>query len=255
MALKEETKKKVKQLVKEVILSKIENYNAETEYKPFFQAIFTKEQILTHTIVHSFYTTFGISIYERLVKILAEGAGYEAYTQYDLLGEIDAKTEAVISKLDMELRAGKRKPDMISEFDEIKNSIQKGKSLQDPDKRVDVYIKKKEGTEVYFDITSPKPNIKEFVALKKKLLRWIGLRLSTNKNAKVITALGLPYNPYYPQPYNRWTKGNMYDSNQLMVGEDFWNFVAGGNIYNDFIEIFKEVGEELREKIKEIAKK
>lgn len=255
MALKEETKKKVKQLIKEVILSKIENYNAETEYKPFFQAIFTKEQILTHTIVHSFYTSFGMSIYEQLVDILAEGAGYEAHAQYDLLGKIDKKTEALISKIDHDLRTEKRSPDMNAEFKEIKKSIKKGKMLEDPDKRVDVFIKKPDGTEIYFDVTSPKPNIKEFVALKKKILRWIGLRLSTNKNAKVITALGLPYNPYYPKPYNRWTKGNMYDSNQLMVGEDFWNFVAGENIYDEFIEIFKEVGEELREKINEIAKK
>lgn len=252
--MRAETRKNVKKLVKEVILSKIDKYHAETEYKPFFQAIFTKEQILTHTIVHSFYTSFGISIYEQLVKILAEGAGYEAHTQYDLSGEIDAKTEAIISKIDFELRAGKRKPNMKEEFEEIKKSIQKGKLLDDPDKRVDVFIKKPDGTEVYFDITSPKPNIKEFVALKKKLLRWIGLRLSINKNAKIITALGLPYNPYHPEPYNRWTKGNMYDSNQLMVGQEFWNFVAGEDIYEEFIEIFKEVGEELREKVREIAK-
>lgn len=253
--MKQETKAAVKKLIKNVILSKIDNYNAESEYKPFFQAIFTKEQILTHTIVHSFYTSFGMSIYERLVKILAEGAGYEAHTQYDLLGEIDDKTEAIISKIDMDLRTGKRKPDMKSEFEDIKKSIQRGKLLDDPDKRVDVYINKPNGTEAYFDITSPKPNVKEFVALKKKLLRWIGLRLSIDENAKVITALGLPYNPYYPKPYNRWTKGNMYDSTQLMVGEDFWNFVAGEKIYNEFIEIFKEVGEELRGKVKEIAKK
>lgn len=252
--MKPQTRSKVKELVKSVILSKIDNYNAETEYRPFFDAIFTKEQILTHTIVHSFYTTFGISIYEQLVKILAEGAGYEAHTQYDLLGEIDSKTEGIISKIDMDLRSSKRIPDMNLEFEEIKKSIQKGKLAQDPDKRVDVFIKKKDGTEAYFDITSPKPNIKEFVALKKKLLRWIGLRLSIDKNARVLVALGLPYNPYYPQPYTRWTKGNMYDSNQLMVGEDFWNFVAGEDIYEDFIKIFKEVGEELREKIKEIAK-
>lgn len=116
-------------------------------------------------------------------------------------------------------------------------------------------LKKTDGTEIYFDITTVKSNKKEFVTLKKKLLRWIGLRLSTNKNVKIITALGLPYNPYHPKPYTRWTKGNMYDSNQLRVGQDFWNFVAGENIYDEFIKIFQEVGEELREKIKEIAKK
>src|SRR3989338_10889294 len=185
-----------------------------------------------------------MSIYEQLVKILAEGAGYEAETQYDLLGEIDEKTEAIISKIDMDLRAGKRSPDMKAEFEEIKKSIQKGKAIEDPDKRVDAFVKKSDGTEIYFDITSPKPNIKEFVTLKKKLLRWVGLRLSIDKNAKVIVALGLPYNPYHPKPYNRWTKGNMYDSNQLMVGQYFWNFVAGEDVYEEFIDIFKEVGEE-----------
>src|SRR3989338_6583228 len=140
--MKSETRKKVKELVKDVILLKIENYNAETEYRPFFQAIFTKEQVLTHTIIHSFYTTFGISIYEQLAKVLAEGAGYEAYTQYDLLGEIDNRTEAIISKIDMDLRAGKRSPDMKAEFEEIKKSIQKGKAIEDPDKRVDAFVKK-----------------------------------------------------------------------------------------------------------------
>ena len=40
-----------------------------------------------------------------------------------------------------------------------------------------------------------------------------------------------------------------------MVGEDFWNFIAGEKVYDEFIEIFKEIGEELREKVKEIAKK
>ena len=248
------TRQKIKTLVKEVILSKIENYRAETEYKPFFQAIFTKEQILTHSVIHSFYTSFGQSIYEQLAKILGEGAGFEVHTQYDLLGEIDDKTESLVSKIDMDLRLKKRLPDMKKEIDEIKNSIQKGNSLADADKRVDLFIKKPDGTEIYFDITSTKPNMKEFVALKKKLLRWIGLRLSTDKNAKVITAIALPYNPYYPKPYSRWTKGNMYDQNQLMVGEDFWNFVADEEVYDEFLDIFKEIGEELRERVRMVAK-
>ena len=86
------------------------------------------------------------------------------------------------------------------------------------------------------------------------LLRWIALRLSINEKAKVRTAIAIPYNPYYPQEYTRWTKENMYDKNQLLVGKDFWNFVGGDNLYEELISIFKEVGEELREKIKEIAK-
>lgn len=253
--MKSDTRKRIRELIKETILSKLNNYSAETEYKPFFDAIFSKEQVLTHSIVHSFYTSFGISIYEQLAVILAKGAGFEAQNQYDLIGRIDERTEFLINKIDMELRSGKRKPDMKKEFEEIKKSIQIRKPKNDPDKRVDLFIKKPSGEEIYFDITSPKPNMKEFVALKKKLLRWTALRLSVEKNVKVVTALGLPYNPYHPKPYARWTKGNMYDSSQLMVGKDFWNFVANEDIYEEFVNIFKEIGEELREKIKELSKK
>lgn len=253
--MKTDIRKKIKELIKNVILSKLDNYSAETEYKPFFNAIFSKEQVLTHSIIHSFYTSFGISIYEQLAVILAKGAGFEAQSQYNLLGKVDSKTELLINKIYMELRSGKRKPDMKIEFEEIKKSVKIDNPISDPDKRVDLFIKKPSGEEIYFDITSPKPNIKEFVALKKKLLRWIALRLSVEKNVKVITALGLPYNPYHPKPYARWTKGNMYSLDQLMVGKDFWNFVANEDVYDEFIEIFEEIGNELREKIRGLSKK
>ena len=84
---------------------------------------------------------------------MGEGAGFESIIQYDLLGEIDEKTESLITKIDMDLRLKKRLPDMEKEFEEIKSSIQKGNSLADADKRVDLFIKKPDGNEIYFDIT------------------------------------------------------------------------------------------------------
>jgi hypothetical protein len=43
--------------------------------------------------------------------------------------------------------------------------------------------------------------MKEFAALKLKLLRWAGLRFGQDRNAKVITRLAIPYNPSEPEPY------------------------------------------------------
>ena len=141
--MKKETRDQIKTLVKEVILSKLEGYAPETEHKPFFEAIFTKEQVLTHSIVHSFYTSFGTSIYEQLAKLLAEGAGYHAEKQYRLGGQIDQTTENVIAKIHMDLRSKNVKPDMKRELEEIKKTIKLGKSdSMDPDKIVDLYIKK-----------------------------------------------------------------------------------------------------------------
>ncbi len=34
-----------------------------------------------------------------------------------------------------------------------------------------------------------------------------------------------------------------------MVGEEFWNFVAGAEVYGDLLDVFSEVGEILRPEI------
>ena len=82
--------------------------------------------------------------------------------------------------------------------------IGQGSELKDPDSRVDVMVRIGR-QENYFDITSAKPNKKEFVALKLKLLRWTALRLSQDRDAEVLTRIAIPYNPYHPEPYERWT--------------------------------------------------
>ena len=107
------------------------------------------------------------------------------------------------------------------------------------------------GVENYFDITSVKPNIKEFVALKLKLLRWTALRLSQDNNVAVFTRLAIAYNPYYPEPYERWTLKGLYDlaRGEILVGEEFWNFVAGDDIYKDLLDVFQEAGKKLRPEI------
>jgi hypothetical protein len=36
---------------------------------------------------------------------------------------------------------------------------------------------------------------------------------------------------------------------EILVGEEFWNFVANNSIYNELLDIFQKVGEELRNEI------
>ena len=98
MVLTAECKKEIKDLLRDKIVKKIDNYSSETEYKPFFQAIFNEKQITTASIIQSFYTSFGMSIYEQIAVIIAKSKGFHAERQYVLEGEIDKDTEAVIRK-------------------------------------------------------------------------------------------------------------------------------------------------------------
>jgi len=217
---------------------------------PFHYRLLGKDRYAMFSFIQSINTTFGMSIWEQVAVILAKGGGNYAKRQYKLVGEIDNDTENLINEIYYKLRKGEIVSNKIDEIKQIREKIKKGKGKIDPDSVVDLFVKIK-NEENYFDITSAKPNMKEFVALKLKLLRWTGLRLSQDKGIKVFTRLAIPYNPYHPEPYERWTLKGLYDlkNNEILVGKEFWNFVASDNIYEELLDVFQEVGEELREGI------
>ncbi len=65
--------------------------------------------------------------------------------------------------------------------------------------------------------------------------------------------MAIPYNPYHPKPYRGWTLQGLYDleKGEILVEEEFWNFVAGDNIYDELLDIFRNAGEILKEEIDE----
>lgn len=58
------------------------------------------------SFIQSMNTTFGMSIWEQVAVILAQGAGNNAERQYKLLGELDDKIEKVIGDIHYKLRKG-----------------------------------------------------------------------------------------------------------------------------------------------------
>jgi len=250
MGLSENTALEIKELLISTVREKLERYQPETLYMPFHHRLLGKGRYEMFSFIQSMNTTFGISIWEPVAVILSKGAGNYAEKQYELMGEIDDETQKLIQEIHFKLRTGKIKADKNHEIEQIRGSIKNGRPMKDPDSVVDLFVKIDE-EENYFDITSAKPNIKEFVALKLKLLRWTALRLSQDKEAKVFTRLGIPYNPYHPEPYERWTLKGLFDlgRGEILVGEEFWNFIARGSVYDRLLDVFQEAGEELREEM------
>ena len=252
MSLSKNIREKIENLLKKTIRDKLEHYQPETEHMPFHHRLLGKDKYALFSFIQSMNTTFGISIWEQVAITLAEGAGYFAERQFKLLGEINEGTEQIINEIHHNLRKGESSPNKLDEIRQIRNVIHQGKPKKHPDSIVDLYLKIN-NDEFFFDITSAKPNMKEFAVLKLKLLRWTALKLSLDKNANVFTRLAIPYNPYHPKPYERWTLKGLFDMEnyEVMIGEEFWNFVAGGNIYEELLEVFENVGQELRYEIDE----
>ncbi len=252
MPLLPKVKKEIAKLLIKIVREKLKTYQPETTHMPFHYRLLGKDRYAMFSFIQSMNTTFGMSIWEQVAVILSKGAGHDVKRQYKLLGEIDEDTEKVINEIHYQLRKGERIPNKKKEIEEIRRKIKKGEAKEDPDSVVDLFVKIGD-EENYFDITSAKPNKKEFVALKLKLLRWTALRLSQDKKAKVFTRLAIPYNPYHPEPYERWTLEGLYDleKGEILVGEEFWNFVASDNIYEELLDVFQKVGEKLRKEIDE----
>jgi hypothetical protein len=250
MALSPNTTNKISKLLVGTVREKLKNYKPETSEAPFHYRLLGRDRYAIFSFIQSMNTTFGISIWEQMAVILANSAGYAAEKQYKLLGEIDLKTEKNISQIHYELRKGQVVADKNEEIRQIRKNIKSSQPKRDPDSTVDVFANIK-GIENYFDITSAKPNMKEFVALKLKLLRWTALRLSQDRTAKVVTRLAIPYNPYDPDPYERWTLKGLFDldEGEVLVGASFWNFVAGFDVYDELLELFNAIGKKLRGEI------
>lgn len=95
-----------------------------------------------------------------------------------------------------------------------------------------------------------KPNVGGFKEFKRTLLEWVATVFAENPKTKVNTIIAIPYNPYEPASYNRWTMRGMLDLEyELRVADEFWDFLAGKGTYKNLLDCFERAGVELRPEI------
>ncbi|GIW66510.1 MAG: TdeIII family type II restriction endonuclease [Candidatus Parcubacteria bacterium] len=255
MALSNDQKEKIKNLLRTKIQSKLNRYARESTYMPFLvRLIQDEEKVAAYSFIHSVATMLGMSIYEEIAKIVTEPLSEEVGVKIDIGGTLSDEQLKVIEKIVSELRDGKRQANKEEETKEVlKASSVKGKSYKKD--RIADFFMKRNGKEYYFEIKTVKPNIDVFTISKIKLLQWIA-----RKQKPIITILAFPYNPYHPQPYTRFTEQGVIDKEkELLVGKEFWDFLGDDGTYEELLNVFDEVGREFKEKllqkIKEVAEK
>ena len=81
-------------------------------------------------------------------------------------------------------------------------------------------------------------------------MEWAGIILTQDKKANVDSLIAIPYNPYEPKPYERWTMKGMIDlDNELKVAKEFWDFLGGEGAYENLLNCFEKAGIVLRPEI------
>jgi len=251
MTLNKEQVEKIKTLLRSKINNKLTKYVRETTSMPFLVKLMQdSEKVASYSFIHSLATTLGMSVYEKISEIIASTSYDEVKTGYDVEGEISNEENATISQILQEIKTKTRESNKEQEIKEIlKANSDNGRKIKI---RADLFLKKG-NEEFYIEIKTAKPNIDVFVKSKQKLLEWIALR-----NKKVNTILAIPYNPYHPEPYSRFTmQGYLDEEKELYVAERFWELLGGEGTYKEILDIFDEIGKEFKEKIhskiKEVA--
>ncbi len=255
MSFNKEQTEQIKNVIKESLRKKFKNYNPETKNMPFHYRLLGKDRMALFSFIHSLNTTFGTSIFEPVSEKLASINFVEAKKQYILGTNISEKAQIEIQHIINEISTGKT-PDKKSEIRRIRRVANSGRINKLKTVKVDLFLKDREGVVHLFDIKTAKPNISNFKDFKRTLLEWVAIYLLENPDADVHSYIAIPYNPYEPKPYERWTLKGMLDlKNELKVAEEFWDFLGGKGTYEKLLDCFEKAGIELRPEIDEYFKK
>ena len=202
------------------------------------------------SFIHSLNTNFGTTIFEPVAQALAIERFRSAELQQVAGLHISSEAQRVIQNIMDGLITATAFPDKIREIEAIRSVCQSGEMRRVKPTKVDIKVVAYDGSIILFDIKTAKPNSGAFKEFKRTLLEWVAVTLAKNPSAIIQTLIAIPYNPYEPKPYSRWTMCGMLDlGHELKVADEFWDFLGGEGAYLQLLDIFERVGVELRPEI------
>lgn len=227
----------------------------------FQRLLVGSKRVAMSSIVHSLSTMFGMSIYEQIAKQISLDSGkYETVeSQYSIGNELYTNAQIEITEICNQISTGKIEANHYKEIKKILNASSTDSDISKKDVlKVDLLLINSDDRIVHlFDLKTAKPNKHNFSSYKQMLLEWIAAYICENRSTAdwvvsdwdIRASLAIPYNPNYPDDYNWWTF-RMLDEKQIMVGSDFWNYIADDeSAFSELIDCFTRVSERLSPKL------
>lgn len=242
-------KANIKLRLTNALRQKFRNYNPETSYMPFHTRLLGKDRMALYSFIQSLNTNFGISIFEPVAEELGK-VKFDKILRQANAGDIITKdAQRTIQDIMDSLESGVSKPNKRNEIKRILSAAKSGEKANIKPTKVDLLLQK-DNSIYLIDIKTAKPNKGGFKEFKRTLLTWVACYSYSNPNAKIYSLIAIPYNPYEPKSYERWTMAGMLDLKyELKVAGEFWDFLGGDGSYNMILDAFEEVGLEMREEI------
>lgn len=250
MPLSLESVNSIESTIRDSLRKKFQNYKPESKNMPFHFRLLGKDRMALYSFIHSLNTSFGTSIFEPVAVALAKTKFVHAESQHTPGNQISEGAQIVIQRIMNNLSAGSIDVNKAEEVEQIRAVCQTGAMNTLETVNADLFIQDAKEAMYLFDIKTVKPNISGFKDHKRTLLEWCAIKLAQNPKTQIHTCIAIPYNPYEPQPYQRWTLKGMLDlPHELKVADEFWNFLGGAGSYEELLSCFERVGIELRDEI------
>ena len=209
--------------------------------KPFLYALFPA-LARASTIERSMSSSMGTTL-ENIAKEIALGVGLLAETQKEVAGSITPGVVGYIDQVTRPRRASDRQtvpPDINTEIDTVRNLNEQGARVAQRT-TLDLLVQT-HGTEYYFDLKTPQPNSEQPPAMKKRLLTAKALRLPTVVHAYAV----FYYNPNGLDGSFNVGRAYLHYPDEVLVGREFWDMLAGRGTYEDLINILDLIGNDRR---------
>ncbi|MCF2143351.1 MAG: TdeIII family type II restriction endonuclease [Candidatus Heimdallarchaeota archaeon] len=251
LKIEEELERFITRVIKRVKTDPKIKYNSlgYKKEKPFHAALLPEEIIKLSKFERSFSTSLGQTVFERIAEIIGTDRYEKAARSYRTTGHITQGELDYIEKLLRELEfksKDQKKSNWKKEVQELENS--QGGPIVTIEVISDLYIQAA-GKEMYFEIKSSKPNADQTKVSKEKLLKLQAMRRGKN----VETYFALPDNPYVTKENYSWSHPKRYfdmeDTNCVLMGKDFWDYLGGKGTWEELIEIFQKVGKKTKKRI------
>ena len=256
MALSKKQIELIEETISTSLRNRFEKYNPEPAVMPFHTRLLGKDRLALYSFIHLLNTNFGTTIFEPVAVAIAKNHFVTAEKHVIVGDKISTAAQFEIQKIMDQLTAVHIRPNKPKEIEILRKVCQKGEMRTVKPTMIDIFLQSDSDELYLFDIKTAKPNKGGFKEFKRTLLEWAAVILAQNPDAQVNTLIAIPYNPYEPKPYSRWTMAGMLDlDNELKVAEEFWDFLGGKGAYNGLLDCFERVGIEMRIEIDDYFKR
>ena len=197
--------------IKDCMRAKLQSYKPEVRNMSYHHRLLGKDKIALFSFIHFLNTEFGTLFYEPVAIALARERFKVAEAQVKPFNRISTDAQQQIQTIMDELWVAERKPNRCVEVEEIRQVCQTGTLKRVKQTSVDIWLENYDGALFLIDLKPVKPSWNHIEGYKRTHLEWTAAELARDPEVVVNTMIGIPYNPYEPKPYERWTLKGMLD--------------------------------------------